>query len=185
MEQFLDLVKKRRSTRKFTDQLLSPEEVELLMRATLMSPASKSSNPWQFILVENKETLKQLSLAKAHGATLIADCALAIAIVADPMRSDVWIEDCSIVATILQLQAEDLGLGSCWVQMRGRTDANGNSSEQNVRDILDIPYQLEVLAVIAIGHKAQEKEPHDEDSLQWEKLHIEKFSIQDNNESEE
>lgn len=183
MTPFLELAKKRRSTRKFTGELLTPEQVESLMRAALMAPASKSSNPWQFVLVENKETLQQLSQAKAHGAALIADCALAIVVIADPMRSDVWVEDCSIVSTFIQLQAEDMGLGSCWVQMRLRSDANGQSSEQNVRDILNIPYQMEVLSVIAIGHKAQERAPFDEEKLQWEKLHIEEFKLPYNNES--
>lgn len=177
MSYFQELIKKRRSTRKFTGEPIAPEQVEILMKAALMSPASKSSNPWQFVLVEDKESLKRLSQAKAHGATLIADCALAVAVIADPSRSDVWIEDCSIASAFIQLQAEDLGLGSCWVQMRNRTDADGKSSEQNVRDILDIPYQLEVLAVIAIGHKAQEKAPFDEEKLQWEKLHIEQFKL--------
>lgn len=185
MENFLELIKKRRSTRKFTDQLLTPEEVESLMQAALMSPASKSSNPWQFILVEDKNSLKRLSQAKAHGAALIADCALAIVVIADPTKSDVWVEDTSIASTFIQLQAEDLGLGSCWVQMRNRTDADGKSSEQNVRDILDIPYQFEVLSVIAIGHKAQERPPFNEEKLQWEKLHIEKFSLTNSHESPE
>ncbi len=176
MEKFIDLVKKRRSIRKFTGKLLTPGEVEILMKAALMAPSSKSSTPWQFVLVENKETLQKISQAKAHGGAMIADCALAIVIVADPQKSDVWIEDTSIVSAYIQLQAEDMGLGSCWVQMRNRTDANGNSAEQNIRDILNIPYQLEVLAVIAIGHKEQEKKPFDEENLQWEKIHIEQYS---------
>ena len=177
MENFSTLIKKRRSTRKFTEELLSPEEVELLVKAALMSPASKSSNPWQFVLVEEKETLLKLSKAKAHGATLIANCALAIVVLADPLKSDVWVEDTSIASTFIQLQAEDMGLGSCWVQMRSRTDEFDKSAEQNVRDILDIPYQLEVLSVIAIGHKAQEKAPFNEEKLQWEKIHIGKYKL--------
>ncbi len=180
MKSFFDLIKKRRSIRKFTDQLLTPEEVELLMKAALMSPASKSSNPWQFILVENKETLQKLSKAKTHGGSLIADSVLAIVVIADPLKSDVWIEDASIVSTFIQLQAEDMGLGSCWVQIRCRTDEDGKSAEQNVRDILNIPYQMEVLSIIAIGHKAQEKSPFNEENLQWEKIHIENFKIREN-----
>jgi nitroreductase len=177
MSHFSDLIKRRRSIRKFTDETLRPEEVESLMKAALMSPASKSSNPWQFVLVEDKSKLSRLSEAKAHGAKLIAECALAIVVLGDSTTSDVWIEDTSIASTFIQLQAEDLGLGSCWVQIRLRQSADGEDAEQNVRDILNIPYPLSVLSIIAIGRKAQEKEPHDESKLQWEKVHIESYKI--------
>ena len=76
---------------------------------------------------------------------------------------------------MMQLQAEDLGLGSCWVQIRDRYTASETSSEEYVKDLLDIPMQLQVLSIIAFGHKDQEKPPHDEDKLEWEKVHIGKY----------
>ncbi len=88
---------------------------------------------------------------------------------ADPLVSDVWIEDASIASIMLQLQAEDLGLGSCWVQIRERYAATGMPSDEYVRSVLDIPLQLQVLSVIAIGHKGMERKPFDESHLQWEK----------------
>ena len=60
MESFATLIQNRRSTRKFTEQLLSPEQVELILKAALMAPASKRSNPWQFVVVEDKEMLRNL-----------------------------------------------------------------------------------------------------------------------------
>ena len=115
MESFAKLIKTRRSIRKFTDELLKPEEVELLLKAALMSPSSKSRNPWQFVVVEDKTQLALLSKCKPHGAAMIEHAALAIVVVANPMECDVWIEDASIATVFIQLQAEDLGLGSCWV----------------------------------------------------------------------
>lgn len=175
MNSFSELVKKRRSTRKFTDELLTPEQVEAILKAALMSPASKSSNPWQFIAVEDKETLKTLSTAKEHGAKLIEGCAFAVVVIADSLASDVWIEDSSITSIVMQLQAEDMGLGSCWVQIRERYTADGQSAEAYIRNLLDIPMQFQVLSIIAIGHKVQEKPSFDEEKLQWEKIHINKF----------
>lgn len=70
---------------------------------------------------------------------------------------------------MIQLQAEDLGLGSCWVQVRERYTATGIPSDEFVRGVLDIPLQLQVLSVIAIGHKGMERKPFNEDHLQWEK----------------
>ena len=55
MESFATLIKSRKSTRKFTDQLLNPEQVEMILKAALMAPASKRKNPWQFVVVEDKK----------------------------------------------------------------------------------------------------------------------------------
>ena len=175
MENFSELIKNRRSMRKFTEEELSQEQVVTLLKATLMSPTSKRSNSWQFIAVDDKEILKQLAHCKEQASSFIADAALAIVVTADPLASDVWIEDASIASILIQLQAEDLGLGSCWVQVRERQAANGMPSDEFVREVLDIPLQLQVLSIIAIGHKGMERKPFNEDHLQWEKIHINKF----------
>jgi nitroreductase len=177
MTDFQQLIISRRSTRKFTDEPLSPEQVETIMKAALMSPSSKSANPWQFLLIEDKEMLDKLSYCKKSSSRLIAGCALAIVVLADPLTSDVWIEDSSIASIIVQLQVEDLGLGSCWVQVRERYTMSDTPSDEYIRELFDIPMQLQVLSVIAIGHKAQERPPFDEEKLQWEKIHIGKFNI--------
>lgn len=178
MNSFKDLVQRRRSIRKFTDQELSQEQVVTLMRAALMSPSSKSSKGWQFVVVDDKETLQALSTCKAHGATLIAQAALAIVVTADPLASDVWIEDASIASLMIQLQAEDMGLGSCWVQVRGRSREDGTLSDEYIHSLLDLPLQLQTLCIIAVGHKAAERPPIEEESLQWEKVHINKYGGQ-------
>ena len=175
MKNFAELIKTRRSTRKFTDQPLKPEEVEVLLKAALMAPSSKGSNPWQFVVVEDKEKLQKLSLCKKHGAGLVADCALAIVVLGNPVVSDAWIEDASIASIFMQLQAEDLGLGSCWVHVRNRFTADDGESEEYVRRALEIPYQLQVLSIMAFGHKDQERKPFNEEHLQWEKVHIGKY----------
>ncbi len=178
MENFSELIKNRRSMRKFTDGELTQEQVVTLLKAALMSPTSKRSNGWQFIVVDNKELLQSLSHCKEHSATFIADAALAIVVTADPLASDVWIEDASIASILIQLQAEDLGLGSCWVQVRERFTAAGMQSDEYIRGVLDIPLQLQVLSVIAIGHKGMERKPFSEEHLQWEKIHLNKFGGQ-------
>ncbi len=175
MNNFSELLKKRRSTRKFTEEKLSPGQAEIILKAALLSPSSKSSTPWEFISVENKELLEKLSASKAHGSKLIAGCTLAVVVIADPLKSDVWVEDASIASVFIQLQAEDLGLGSCWVQIRKRETPEETSSEEYIKDLLDIPYHMRVLSVIAIGNKQQQKEGINEENLQWEKVHINKY----------
>ncbi|MCF0159606.1 MAG: nitroreductase family protein [Bacteroidaceae bacterium] len=169
---FKDLVMHRRSVRKFTEQELSQEEVVTLMRAALMSPSSRNTRGWEFVLVEDRDMLKQLAGTRAAGAELVAGAALVVVVMADPGVSDAWVEDAAIAAYGIQLQAEDLGLGSCWVQVRNRQAVDGASTDELVHELLNIPAELSVLCMVAIGHKAMQPDPHDEDKLMWEKLHI-------------
>lgn len=175
MEQFSDLIKRRRSMRKFTHEELTQDEVVALLKAALMSPSSKRTNCWQFVAVDDKDTLVALSCCKDMGASFLADAALAVVVLADPLSSDVWIEDAAVASLMIQLQAEDLGLGSCWVQVRERFTADGMPSGEYVHDLLDIPLQLQVVSIIAIGHKGMERKPFNEEHLQWEKIHINRY----------
>ena len=102
-------------------------------------------------------------------------------VLANVMESDVWIEDASVASIYMQLQAEDLGLGSCWCQIRNRVTEDEADSNNYVRSLLDIPYQLDVLSIIGIGYKDQVRKPFDESDLQWEKIHIGKFSLPEEN----
>ena len=93
------------------------------------------------------------------------------------MESDVWVEDASIASIYMQLQAEDLGLGSCWCQIRNRQTEDDTDANVYVRNLLNIPYQLEVLSIIGFGYKDQERKPFDETHLQWEKIHLGTFKM--------
>lgn len=175
MEKFSDLIRQRRSMRKFTAEELTQEEVVSLLKAGLMAPSSKGSTPWQFIVVDDKPTLEKLSGCKEMGSTFLKDASLAIVVLADPLASNVWIEDASIASIYIQLQAEDLGLGSCWIQLRERFSPEGVPSGEYVHEVLNIPLQLQALSIIAIGHKGMERKPFNEDKLQWEKIHINQY----------
>ena len=177
MNSFAELISTRRSVRKYSEEKLTSEQVEQIMKTALMAPSSKRSNSWQFVLVEDKEMLRKLSLCKPSGSAFIADCALAIVVLGDPALSVAVIEDTSIVATYIQLQADDLDLGSCWVQIRGRETESGQDSEDYVRTLLDIPYHLTIGCIIAIGNKLTPNKAFNEGLLQWEKIHIGKFQL--------
>ncbi len=161
--------------RKFTPEELTQDEVVTLLKAALMAPSSHRSNSWQFVVVDDKKTLAGLAKCKDAGAAFVEDAPLAIVVLGDPTITDVWIEDASIASIMIQLQAEDLGLGSCWAQVRERSTADGRPAEDVVREILGIPEQLRVLCIIAIGHKGMERKPFNEEHLLWEKVHINKF----------
>ncbi|MDO4196053.1 MAG: nitroreductase family protein, partial [Prevotellaceae bacterium] len=95
-----------------------------------------------------------------------------ISVLGDPSTNDCWIEDGSIASYSMLLQAEDLGLGGCWVQMRARGLNDGTPANDIVRGILNIPENLDVLCVLGFGHKAIVRQPQNEDRLKWENVRI-------------
>lgn len=170
MEKFSELIKTRRSMRQFTDEPLSEEDIRLLLRAGLMAPSSKGLHSYEFIVVENKQLLESLSHCKQIGSDFLAQAPIGIVVLADPTVSDVWIEDASVAATHILLQAEDLGLGACWIQVRERQDADGRPAEEIVKQLLDIPQERGIVCIIAVGHKGMERKPQNEERLKWERV---------------
>ncbi len=168
---FFELLKNRRSIRKFLPAKVETEKLDLILKAALMSPASKRTNGWEFWVVEQRETLEAMAECRPFGSKLLAGAPLAIVVAADPAKSDVWFEDASIAAIIIQLQAEDLGLGSCWVQVYNREKDDNTTAEQYLKNLLGIPEHLRVLNAIAIGYKDEERKPYDEAKLAYEKIH--------------
>jgi len=173
--EFKDLVQQRRSHRKFTDEQIDGEDVKTILRAGLMAPTSKGQRGWHFVVVEDRMDLEKLSDAKDLGGQFLKDAPLAIVVLGNPMQNDCWVEDGSIAAISMQYQAEALGLGSCWVQMRRRGLSDGTTADTVIRGVLDIPEEWSCLCVLAVGHKADERKPQNEDKLKWENVHVNKF----------
>lgn len=173
--EFFQLLQNRRSRRKFFNRQVEPEKVEILIKAALMSPTGKRKNHWDFIVVQDPEILGKLSECKPHGAQLIAGAPLAVVVIGDPQQSDTWIEDCSIASVILQLQAESLALGSCWVQIHNREYNDDTRAGDYISSVLNIPAGKEVLSVIAIGYPDEDKKPFDLSKLMLDRIHYERF----------
>lgn len=91
---------------------------------------------------------------------------------ADASVSDVWVEDASIAAAYLQLQAEALGLGSCWIQVRNRMFDDETTAGDEVKRLFNMDDEQQVLCVITIGYKDEDRKPADPEKLRWEKVHI-------------
>lgn len=175
MKSFSDLVRLRRSMRKFTDELLSPDDVTTLLKSALMSPSSKGKHAWHFVVVDDKDMLEKLSMCKAQGSDFLSGAVMAVVVVGDPSESDVWIEDASVASTVLLYQAEDLGLGACWIQVRERYTEEGEPADNIVRYLLNIPEPLRVVSIIALGHKGMERKPFNEERLLWDKVHLDRW----------
>ena len=170
-----ELLAQRRSIRKFKAQPVEEDKIARLAEALLRSPTSRNFQPGQFVLVDDPQLLAQLASAKSHGAGFFATAPLAIVIAADPQKSDVWVEDCSIAAIIVQLAAEQLGLKSCWAQLRLRPHADETNASEYVRKLVGLPEGFEVPMVIGVGYPDQELAAHPADALLAEKIHRNKF----------
>ncbi len=171
----IELLRERRSIRKYSARLIEPEKIEILKEAVLRSPSSKGINPWQFIFVDQKETIKKLKDCKPHGAAPLSTATLAVVMCADETVNDAWIEDCSIASILLQLTAQSIGLGSCWIHIRNRKYSETKTSENYIRELLEIPDYFKVLSIISIGYSDQQREGKAYEDLQFEKIKFNKF----------
>ena len=172
---FFELIEKRRSIRKFTTEPIDSEKIDRLREAALRAPSSRGLNPWEFIFITERQLLEKLAHAKPHGASFMSNAALGIVVCVDPARSDVWVEDASIATIFLHLAAEALGLGSCWIQIRKRMHSETKTAEAFITEALGLPSHLSVEAMIAIGHPAEKKAPHDRGTLQTEKIFLNRY----------
>jgi nitroreductase len=172
MENLHQLLLERHSIRRYTDQPLNQDDVKTILEAALLAPSSKSARPWNFVVVEDKTMLERLTACKAFGSKPIAAAAMAVVVLADPAKSDMYIEDASIAAMMMHVQAAALGIGSCWIQIRERFAADGESSETIVRELLGIPENLVVECIVTFGYKDEDRKPVDPSKLLWEKVHI-------------
>jgi len=166
----LELLRKRRSIRQYKDQSIEQDKIKLLKESVLRSPSSRGRNPWRFIFVDKPDLIKKLARSKQHGSQFLSGAPLAVVICGDEDKTDVWVEDCSIASIILQLTAQSLDLGSCWVQIRNRMHNDKLSSENYIKNLLNIPEKFRIESIIGIGYPDEEKEPVSEEELQFDKL---------------
>ena len=171
----LELMKRRRSIRKFKESHMKKQEIEKILKAGLLAPSSRGKRPWEIIAIENKETILKLSESKKHGSQFLKSASFLAVIIGDENKSDAWIEDTSIVASLMLLEAEYLNIGACWVQIRGRYMDDDTVSEDYVKEILKVPDNLRVECIIGFGYKDEMKNEYLDKDLKYEKVHYEKF----------
>jgi len=171
----IDILRQRRSIRAFRPEPVEVEKIDLLIEAALRSPSSRGRNPWEFIVVQDPSLLARLAQAKEHGSAFLGKAPLAIVVAADPDKCDVWVEDTSIAAIIVQLEAESQGLGSCWAQIRLRPHDEAQSAESYLKELLGLPDRYVVTCVIGIGYPDNRLPGHPYENLHHSQVHREFF----------
>ena len=129
--EFFEVLKKRKSVRKYNGKDIPEETLERILAAGNLAPSGKNLRPVEMIVVKDREMLDRLSRVRTAGAGMLTGANCAIVVIGDSERADTWTEDCSIAMTCMHLCAVDCGVGSCWIQMRMRKDENGGEAEDN------------------------------------------------------
>jgi nitroreductase len=168
----IDSIKNRRSYRRFKSKPIEPGKLKEILKAAMYAPSANHIRPWDFIVVKNKEKKAKLAVATPW-AKFAAEASVVIAVTAPQNASKDWVEDCSIVSEHIYLEAENQGLGSCWIQIRNGSTPDGEDSESYVREILECPDNIRVLNLMAVGYPVERKAPHDESEFNADKIHKE------------
>ncbi len=153
---FIELSKKRRSVRKFTDKEISDELIEQLLISAMAAPSARNMQPWEFYVVKNKELQQEI---KNNFKNYNFNSTLTIVVCGNKNRTltqndnDFWIQDCSAAVENILLAATSLGLGAVWC---GAFPVVERSDK--VREILNIDPMIIPMAVIQIGYPDEEKE---------------------------
>jgi len=153
MSEVLDLIKKRRSIRKYTDDPISDEEIRTMLEAAMAAPSADNLRPWEFIVVRDGGLRRQL--AQTHPwSRMCAGAPVVFVVCGHEGRSSHWVEDTSAATENLLLAAAGLDLGAVWVGVYPDRGA-----EAHVRKVLGIPEGLRVLCLVPVGHPAESKPP--------------------------
>jgi nitroreductase len=152
MEDLLDLMYARRSVREYTDESVSDEQVETLLKAAMAAPSAQDLQPWHFVAVRKRKLLDRLAEVHKY-AHMLEQAPLAIVVCGDQEVSERhWVEDTCTATQNLLLAATAVGLGGVWISLYPK-----KKHQKYVRELLDIPEHIGVLCVIALGHSAEKK----------------------------
>lgn len=149
----------RRSIRKYESKPVSDDQVRQLLRAAMYAPSAGNEQPWHFIVIRDRQILDEIP--KHHPYTqMLKEAPLAIVPCCDTsnLKYDgaFWVQDIAAAIQNILLEAEYLGLGSCWCGVYSRKELVDKISE-----ILHIPEHIIPVAVVAIGYPGEKREVRD------------------------
>lgn len=169
-----ELTRKRRSVRRYTEEEISDETLNEILKVALTAPSSWGGHPIEFIVVKDKQMIHKIARCKAMGAAPLLQADIAIVVAANCSGCELWIEDASVASSYILLAAEQYNIGACWIHIRNR---NGKflTADEEIRSLLGIPENYSVLNVIALGQKGEKKPSYTDKDLCRENIHRERF----------
>jgi nitroreductase len=156
-EGMLDLIRKRRTIRRFNGNRVSEEQIETLLEMAMSAPNRLNRQPWHFVVIRDKELQKKVAdTYRVH--PYLEQASVLIAVGANPDESPTWLMDISAATENLLLAATALGLGGAWT---GAPDTTlWDQTEALLREALGIPSHIRIPTMVALGHPAEERSPH-------------------------
>lgn len=153
--EFFELVERRHSVRSFTGEPVEQAAITRILKAALSAPSAKNTRSSSFMLVEEPELIGRIARMRDYGSAFVEKAPLVILVMGDQLRSDLWEVNAAISATYVQLAAQALELGSCWVHVAGRPrrreEPGGPAAEDYLRSFLPVPESRRILCAVAIG----------------------------------
>jgi nitroreductase len=172
MNPTLDTIFKRRSIRKYTDQPIEPEKLDLLLQAAMAAPSAMNCKPWEFVVVTDPIKLaqfrKRLIFGNRNAPAAIIVCGNP-SLSANPAARLFWVQDCSLAGENILIAAAGLGLGTVWVGVHPVAEF-----VRVVRKIAGLPKHVTPLGLIYVGYPAEAKPAR----TQYDKkrVHMEAYS---------
>ena len=153
---FLEVIEKRHSVRKYSDRPVEKELLDAIVRVAQTAPSSRNSKSSAFMIIDDKDTLEAMSQMRDYGASPLKVATAAILVMGDESKTDLWVDNCAISATFIQLAVTAMDLASCWIHINGRPCLKdvpeGNKAEDYVRELLGIRDGLRPYCAVAIGY---------------------------------
>lgn len=154
----MEAIFKRRSVRKYTEEIVSEDLIEQILRAGMAAPSAANEQPWQFIVVDDKDLLNEISNIHGH-AQMLKEASHAIVICSDKAYQKLegfWVQDCAAATQNMLLMAQHLGLGSVWLGVYPM-----EKTMAGLKQLLNLPEGVTPVTMIALGYPAETKEPED------------------------
>jgi nitroreductase len=167
----LEVIKKRRSIRKFKKKAVEQKKIDEILKAAMFSPSGMHLRPWQFVVVRDQELKNKLSKATLW-SKFVKNAPVVLVIGAIDMP--LWVEDCAIAAEAVYLEATNQGLGTCFVQIAG-SKTPLKDSEEYVRSVINAPKWVRILNLMPIGYPDEEKKEHSEEEFDRKRIRFDKW----------
>ena len=172
--ELFELAARRRSIRSYTDAHIDDAVIDEIMKVALTAPSSFGHRPVEFVVVREKQTIKEIAACKSLGGSQIIGADAVIVVMVKLDRGEFWIEDGAIASAYILLAAEQYDVGACWVHIRNRTGKR-KSSDEEIRELLDVPEGYAVLNLVALGDKGEKKQGYKEADFDKRKVHLERY----------
>lgn len=154
----LEFLRGRRSIRVYAPGEVTDEMIQAILEGAMSAPSAVAKDPWRFVVIRNRETLKQLAAKLPNGQMLVtAEVGIVVCgdiTAAHDRQLSYMLQDCAACVQNLLLAVHALDLGACWLGVHPREDRVAH-----IKQALGLPQSVIPVCAVAVGHPGERKEP--------------------------